>query len=115
MGGVERKHRRAVNRGMHWLYGTSWGIPYGVVAGNAGRPELTGLAFGLLVWGAALAHQPALGIADVPWKRSPRSLGSEALFHVVYGIGAGAALRALSSPVTTWASGRSRRRSNAKA
>jgi hypothetical protein len=93
-GKLKRSQRRAANQAMHWLYGTSWGIPYGLVAaGSKVQPEVSGPVFGLLVWGAALAHEPALGIADVPWKRSVQSLGSEALFHVVYGIGAGAALR----------------------
>jgi hypothetical protein len=93
---VKRGHRPAVNQGMHWLYGTSWGVPYGLAASRLDvAPEVSGPLFGLFVWAAALAHQPALGIADVPWKRSATSLGSEALFHVVYGVGAGAALRAL--------------------
>ena len=95
-GRLERKHRRVANQAMHWLYGTSWGVPYGVVAGHTTvAPELTGPIFGLIVWGAALAHEPALGLADVPWKRSLTSLGSEAFFHLVYGIGAGAAVRAV--------------------
>jgi uncharacterized membrane protein len=95
-GRLKRKHRRAANQAMHWLYGTSWGIPYGVIAGHTKlAPEVTGPVFGLLVWGAALAHEPALGLADVPWKRSVQSLGSEAFFHLIYGIGAGAAVRAL--------------------
>ena len=97
-GKLKRKHRRAANQGMHWLYGVSWGIPYGIVAGRSEvAPEVSGPVFGLLVWGAALAHEPALGLADVPWKRSLQSLGSEALFHLVYGIGAGGTLRWLSS------------------
>jgi uncharacterized membrane protein YagU involved in acid resistance/uncharacterized membrane protein len=95
-GRLKRRHRRVANQTMHWLYGTSWGVPYGVVAGHTKvAPELSGPVFGLLVWGAALAHEPALGLADVPWKRSFASLGSEAFFHLVYGIGAGAAVRAL--------------------
>lgn len=95
-GRLKRKHRGVANQAMHWFYGTSWGIPYGVVAGRANvAPEISGPVFGLLVWGAALAHEPALGLADVPWKRSLESLGSEAFFHLVYGIGAGAAVRAL--------------------
>jgi uncharacterized membrane protein len=95
-GKVKRRHRSAVNQGMHWLYGTSWGLPYGLAASRLDvAPEVSGPLFGMFVWAAALAHQPALGIADLPWKRSPASLGSEALFHLVYGIGAGAALRAL--------------------
>lgn len=98
-GRLERKHRRVANQAMHWLYGTSWGIPYGVVAGHTKlAPEFSGPVFGLLVWGAALVHEPALGLADVPWKRSFESLGSEAFFHLAYGIGAGAAVRALRNP-----------------
>jgi hypothetical protein len=96
LGRIKRRNKAAVNQGMHWLYGSAWGIPYGVFAATAkARPELTGPMFGLLVWGVGLAQEPALGIADPPWKRSVQSLGSEAFFHVVYGIGAGAALRVL--------------------
>jgi uncharacterized membrane protein len=95
-GKLKRSQRRVANQVMHWLFGTSWGIPYGIVAaGSRVQPEVSGPVFGLLVWTAALGHQPALGIAEVPWKRSPASLGSEALFHLVYGLGAGAALRAV--------------------
>jgi hypothetical protein len=101
-GRLKRRHRAAANQGMHWLYGTSWGVPLGILAGATDvRPEVAGPAFGLAVWAAALAHQPALGIADVPWKRSAKSLGSEALFHLVYGVGAAAALRALRRPART--------------
>jgi uncharacterized membrane protein len=95
-GRLKRRHRRVANQAMHWIYGTSWGIPYGVVAGHTKlAPEVSGPVFGLLVWGAALVHEPALGLAEVPWKRSLGSLGSEAFFHLVYGIGAGAAIRGL--------------------
>jgi uncharacterized membrane protein len=95
-GRLKRKNRRVANQAMHWIYGTSWGIPYGVIAGHTKvAPEVSGPVFGLLVWGAALAHEPVLGLAEVPWKRSLGSLGSEAFFHLVYGIGAGAAIRAV--------------------
>jgi hypothetical protein len=96
VGKLNRGRRRVANHVVHWLYGTSWGIPYGILARRTDvPPEISGPVFGLVVWGAAVAHQPALGIAEVPWKRSPQSLAGEALFHLVYGIGAGAAVRAL--------------------
>lgn len=47
--------------------------------------------------GAESSNTPALCVADLPWKRSPTSLAGEGLFHLVYGAGAGAALRALRS------------------
>ena len=75
-GRLRRKHRPAANVGMHWLYGTSWGIPYGIVAAGAKTaPEVSGPVFGLIVWGVGLVQQPALGVAEVPWKRSLSSLG----------------------------------------
>lgn len=96
LGRLKRRHRSSANQAMHWLYGSLWGIPYGIAAASSGlAPELSGPVFGQLVWGVGLAQQPALGLAEPPWKRSLQSLGSEALFHLVYGIGAGAALRAL--------------------
>jgi hypothetical protein len=95
-GVLKRRHQRVANQTTHWLYGTAWGIPYGIVAGHTRvAPELSGPVFGLLMWGAAVVRKPALGLADVPWRRSSESLGSEAFFHLVYGIGAGAAVRAL--------------------
>jgi hypothetical protein len=96
LGRIKRRNKPKANQGMHWLYGTSWGVPYGIFAANSKlRPELSGPAFGLVVWVVGLGQQPALGVADPPWKRSLQSLSSEALFHVVYGVGAGAALRVL--------------------
>ena len=94
---VPREHRAMVNTGMHVLYGSSWGIPFGVLAGTRGsQPEPAGVAFGLAVWGASLAQLPALGLAPPPWNQSPRALATDAGFHVIYGLGAAAALRALS-------------------
>ncbi len=92
-GKVPRKHRTAANLGMHWLYGTSWGVPLGLFAR---QPEVSGLSFGLAVWGVGLVQLPALGLAPVPWKQSPAALATDAGFHVVYGLGAAGALRALS-------------------
>lgn len=95
-GRLKRRHRHVANQGLHWLYGTSWGIPYGIVsaAGDV-PPELSGPAFGLLVWVVGLAELPVLGVSPPAWRRTPASLAGEALLHLVYGIGAGGAIRAL--------------------
>lgn len=47
------------------------------------------------MWGAGLAQLPALGLAPPPWKQSPAALATDAGFHLVYGLGAAAALRVL--------------------
>lgn len=98
-GEVPRRHRTAANLGMHWLYGTSWGVPFGVLAGTrearGGRVEISGVAFGAAVWAVGLVQLPALGLAPPPWKQEPSALALDAGFHLVYGLGAAAALRAL--------------------
>jgi ABC-type branched-subunit amino acid transport system permease subunit len=89
---VPRRKRDTLNQAMHWAYGTSWGIPFGL----AGRPSFAGgLAFGLSVWGAGLAELPAFGVAPPPWEQSPGALASDAALHAVYGVAAAAALRVL--------------------
>jgi hypothetical protein len=96
LGRIKRGDRPKANQGMHWFYGTSWGIPYGIFAANSRvRPELTGPALGLVVWLVGLGQQPAAGVAEPPWERSLQSLASEATFHIIYGVGAGAGLRIL--------------------
>lgn len=92
-GKVPKRHRTAANLGMHWLYGTSWGIPLGLFAR---QPEVSGLTFGTVVWGASLVQLPALGLAPPVWKMEPFHVALDAGFHLVYGLGAAAALRALS-------------------
>lgn len=95
-GRIKRRHKPPVNQAMHWMYGSSWGVPYGIVAARlSAPPELSGPVFGLLVWAAGLVIQPAFGVAERPWKRSTVSLCSEALLHVAYGVGAAAAERSL--------------------
>lgn len=96
-GRIKHRNRPAANEAMHWLYGTSWGFPYGVMARRLPLPpEVSGPIYGLIVWSAGLVVQPVVGVADPPWKRTASSLGSEACFHVIYGVGAAAAQRSLS-------------------
>jgi hypothetical protein len=79
-----------LNTAMHWLYGTSWGAAYGVVAESAWpNPLLGGLLFGGVVWGASLVQLPALGLAPPVWEYPPSSLAQDIGFHAVYGLGAG--------------------------
>jgi len=82
---------------MHGLYGTSWGIPYGIAAGSrrGSAPVRSGLAFGLAVWGASLVELPAMKLAPPPWEYSPPQLATDVGFHLVYGVAVAVAFRAL--------------------
>lgn len=94
---VPRRHRPALNQVMHGLYGTSWGLPFGLGAGARPEPSsaaASGVALGLTVWGASLIQLPALDLAPAPWRQSPAALVSDLGFHLVYGAATAAAYRA---------------------
>ena len=85
-----------LNNAVHWLYGTSWGAVYGLVAGSLGpRAPRAGLAFGLAVWGASLVQLPAMKLAPPVWEYPPSSLAPDVGFQLVYGVAVAGAFRAL--------------------
>jgi uncharacterized membrane protein len=93
---VKKERRPALNAATHALYGTSWGLPFGVLFGRGARPPgpAQGLVFGLDVWATSLVVLPALGIADPPWRQAPQALATDLAFHLVYGAATAAAYEA---------------------
>jgi hypothetical protein len=85
-----------LNQAMHWLYGTSWGGVYGIVAGHRPRGLRGGMALAAVVWGTSLVELPALGVAPPVWEYDPITLASDVGFHAVYGIAVSVAHAALS-------------------
>ncbi|MEA2256817.1 MAG: hypothetical protein QOG35_2862 [Solirubrobacteraceae bacterium] len=75
-----------LNQLMHWLYGTSWGGLYGIVAGHRGRGPGGGMALAAVVWATSVVELPALGVAPPVWEYDPATLASDVGFHAVYGI-----------------------------
>jgi uncharacterized membrane protein len=94
-----RKERRpALGTATHALYGTTWGLPFGVVLGRDGPTgPAKGLAFGFSVWAASLVELPALGVAPPPWKQPPAALAQDLGFHLVYGAATAAAYEAFTA------------------
>lgn len=84
----------ALNNAMHWLYGTSWGVLYGLGARRATR----GVSFGLLVWGASLVELPAMQLSPPVWEMPPASIAPDLGFHLLYGVAVAGAHRALAIP-----------------
>jgi hypothetical protein len=103
VGGVLRREipeeqTNALNQGMHWLYGSSWGLPYGILAGSRRVPASilgSGLALGLGVWSASRTEMTAMRIAPPPWQDPPSSLAMDVGFHLVYGLAVAAVFRVL--------------------
>jgi hypothetical protein len=84
---VPEDRTELLNNGMHWTYGTGWGIFYGIVAPSLpGSPVRNGIALGLLVWGASLVELPAMKIAPPVWETPPREVVLDASYHLVYGV-----------------------------
>jgi hypothetical protein len=95
---VKKEQRPALGTAMHVLYGTSWGLPFGVAFGREGAPgPAKGVAFGLNVWLASLVKLSALGVAPPPWKQSPAALAQDLGLHLVYGTATAAAYEAFSA------------------
>jgi hypothetical protein len=89
----------AATQGMHWAYGTSMGVPYGIVSGSRRRRPTSvigsTLAFGLPVWAAGQVQLPAMQMAPPPWEMPPSSLAMDLGFHLAYGLGGALAWRVL--------------------
>jgi hypothetical protein len=78
---------------MHWLYGTSWGAVYGLLAGR--DPLIGGVALGTGVWAASYAELVPLGIYEPPWKSPPEELALDLSYHLVYGLAVAGVFAAL--------------------
>jgi uncharacterized membrane protein len=95
---VRKEQRPALNVAMHALYGTSWGLPFGIAFGRDRPPgPAQGAIFGLNVWLVSLVKLPALGVAPPPWKQSPAALAQDLGLHLVYGTATAAAYEAFSA------------------
>jgi uncharacterized membrane protein len=95
---VPRDRRDALNQGMHLLYGTSWGLPLGLLVGSLSRrppAALLGAGLGLSAWGASLVVLPGLRISEPPWRQSPAALAADVGMHLVFGEATAAAFAAL--------------------
>lgn len=95
---VPEGSKNTLNTAMHVLYGTSWGVPYGIVSGTHDSPQpvlRSAAKLGVAVWSGSLVELPAMQLAPPVWESGPRSIATDLGFHLVYGLGAALAFRAL--------------------
>jgi hypothetical protein len=90
------KWARSTTNLVHWATGVGWGIQYGVVAPKfMGRPWLSGITLGSIVW---LSSYAVLGPAMVYkpiWEYDTATLAKDLSAHVVYGSAVAATLAAM--------------------
>jgi hypothetical protein len=79
----------------HFAYGTTWGAVRGLLgaAGLKGVPA-TLLHFGL-VWGASMAMMPAMDLGKPVTEQKPKTIGVDALHHLIYAVATGLAYEGL--------------------
>ncbi|MBA2566487.1 MAG: hypothetical protein ACR2IN_08380 [Thermoleophilaceae bacterium] len=88
----------ALNQGMHWAYGTSWGLPFGIAVGSSRSSDSvvsSGIALATLAWAAGRGELTAMKLAPPPWQDPPSSLAVDVGSHLVYGLATAAAFRAV--------------------
>jgi hypothetical protein len=84
---------------MHWAYGIGWGGAYGLLQGTIMGPTIpAGAAFGTGVWAMSYVQLVPMGIYEPPWKYPPEELMFDLSYHLVYGLAAGLAFKAITRP-----------------
>ena len=72
---------------MHWGYGTSWGVLFGIMAGSTFWARMrAGLLFGPAVWAAAYVVLPPTKLYKPIWEYDARTLWDDLSAHLVYGM-----------------------------
>ncbi|HEY9139079.1 MAG TPA: DUF1440 domain-containing protein [Terriglobus sp.] len=85
---LETKEKKAMEEGIHWVFGAAAGAAYGAIAEV--YPQVTakyGANFGMTLM--AVTHEgvlPALGLATPPLEQEGREKRSEIVTHAVYGV-----------------------------
>jgi hypothetical protein len=87
---------RAMNNTVHWATGLLWGTAHGVLAGSTTRRRISvGLATGATAWAASYAMLAPAKLYKPMWEYPPDVLWKDLSAHLIYGLGTGAAFRAL--------------------
>ncbi len=90
--GIETKtdeDKEFVSNVTHFAYGSSWGIPRGLMAAFGAKGVAGSTSHFGAVWGTELIMLPSMDIAEPVTTWKPRAIAEDALFHGVYAIVAG--------------------------
>jgi hypothetical protein len=95
IGAQSEADKELVSNVTHFAYGSTWGVPRGVMAvlgmkGVAGTSAHMGA-----VWGTELVMLPAMDVAEPVTTWKPKDIAEDALFHAVYAVAAGVTADAL--------------------
>jgi hypothetical protein len=89
----------ALTHAGHWLYGTTLGVPYAIVAESVEAPALrAGVTFGVSAWALSYVQLVPMGLYEPPWRYPPRTIATDVGYHLTYGTATALAHRALGPP-----------------
>jgi hypothetical protein len=89
---------RAMNNAVHWFTGAQWGAIHGIATASVGAPRACyGLATGVTAWAASYAMLAPAKVYNPPWEYPAPVLWKDLSAHLVFGLGVGAAFRALTT------------------
>jgi hypothetical protein len=87
--------RSRFSNAVHWAYGTSWGVPRGVLAAAGLGPAAATAAHGGALWASEQVMLPALGVAPPLWQWGAVEVAIDATHHLVYAVATSLAYEAL--------------------
>ncbi len=87
---------RRLNTLVHWVYGTVWGVPLGLMSLLGVRGWVASVCHFCKIWTAGMLLLPAMKLSSPPWKWGGSSLAIDGAFHAVYAVGAGICFACLS-------------------
>jgi hypothetical protein len=83
------------NNLMHWGYGLSWGVFYGLMAGTLCPPYIrSGLEFGAAVFTSDYVVLPLAKLYKPIWEYDAATVARDLSSHMVYGVGTAVAFSA---------------------
>ncbi len=83
---------------VHWMTGIGWGALHGLVVGSTPSAGARfGLATGTTAWLASYVVLPLAKLYKPMWEYDAVTLGRDLSAHLVFGLGTGAAFRALTA------------------
>ncbi|MBF9255592.1 hypothetical protein I2I11_20000 [Pontibacter sp. 172403-2] len=98
--GIEAKSdedKEKLSNIIHWMYGSAWGIPRGLLAASGAEGAAGTGAHFAAVWGTEIVMLPSLGVAEPITKWKPKAIVQDILFHAVYAVTVGFVADALTS------------------
>jgi uncharacterized membrane protein YagU involved in acid resistance len=80
---------------VHWVYGSTWGVPRALLDAAGLSPAAATAAHGAALWSSEQVMLPALGVSPPLWEWGVEEVAIDSVHHVVYTLATSIAYEAL--------------------